>query len=412
MPPSTVFSYWRRDHRRSTAPPVSLPVPTSELKTTTDSPISRPQLPTIPDTPTLTPPFVDSQTLDVPSWNDSQCNDASKLNVNSAAALLPSSASLAIPSPLAERENRPHSSPEHEPESGLTSQLNTSQLSVSGLRPEQGDGESSSKPNSPFRLSFGKGLWNLQAPPTEPQRRSPTAGPGPSQFRLKTSPEDSPAEKTFVPPRDLRMETLTMPRVGDRDVSTEPSHPKSGKARLHLLNPMALLARRRSSQMGSSRVDDAKISTPDMIPAIPDDYDPRIRGNIVHDFSAPRPRRNVSWNTAVPPDGITSVNAQENRWNDQTKRHSDHSPVFKEHFEDDQKVLQVENKGYLQSSLLTNPTQHGYEKSIPVFARKLPSYAPDHPPRDCGAECISNSRSPCRLASGTARRSLYKYSAH
>lgn len=171
-----------------------------------------------------------------------------------------------------------------------------------------------------------------------------------------------------------------MPRVGDRDVSTEPSHPKSGKARLHLLNPMALLARRRSSQMGSSRVDDAKISTPDLIPAIPDDYDPRIRGNIVHDFSAPRPRRNVSWNTAVPPDGITSVNAQENRWNDQTKRHSDHSPVFKEHFEDDQKVLQVENKGYLQSSLLTNPTQYGYEKSIPVFARKLPSYVPDHPP--------------------------------
>lgn len=177
------------------------------------------------------------------------------------------------------------------------------------------------------------------------------------------------------------METLiTMPRVGDRDVSTEHSHPKSGKARLHLLNPMTLLARRRSSQMGSSRVDDAKISTPDLIPAIPDDYDPRIRGNIVHDFSAPRPRRNVSWNTAVPPDGIISVNAQENQWNDQTKRHSDHSPVFTEHFEDDQKVLQVENKGYLQSSLLTNPTQHGYEKSIPVFARKLPSYAPDQPP--------------------------------
>lgn len=173
------------------------------------------------------------------------------------------------------------------------------------------------------------------------------------------------------------MEAPNTRRVTERDVSTENSHHKSGKAMLHLLNPMSLLARRRSSQIGSSRVDDAKISTPDLIPAIPDDYDPRIRGNIVHDFSAPRPRRNVSFNTAVPPDGSSSLNARENRWNDQTKRHSDHSPVFKEHFEDDQKVLQVENKGYLQSSLLTKPTQHGYERSIPVFARNLPSYLSD-----------------------------------
>lgn len=181
------------------------------------------------------------------------------------------------------------------------------------------------------------------------------------------------------------MEVSTVRRPVDRDVSTENSH-KSGKAMLHLLNPMSLLARRRSSQIGSSRVDDAKISAPNSIPAIPDDYDPRIRGNIVHDFSAPRPRRNVSFNTA---DGSGSSNTQEHRWNDQPKRHSEYSPVFKEHFEDDRKVLQVENKGYLQSSLLTNPTQHGYEKSIPVFARKLPSYLPDQ-----SAETVEQSISP------------------
>lgn len=177
-------------------------------------------------------------------------------------------------------------------------------------------------------------------------------------------------------------------RMADRDVSSEHAHHKSGKAMLHLLNPMSLLARRRSSQMGNSRVDNAKKNTPNLIPAIPDDYDPRIRGNIVHDFSAPRPRRNVSGTPAPPPDGSKS-NGQEasplqttgqsltSRWNDQTKRHSDHSPVFKEHFEDDQNVLQVENKGYLQSPLLTKPAQPGHEKSIPVFARKLPSHLPD-----------------------------------
>jgi hypothetical protein len=63
--------------------------------------------------------------------------------------------------------------------------------------------------------------------------------------------------------------------------------------------------------------------------------------------------------------------------------------VFTEHFEDDRKVLQVENKGYLQSSLLTHPTQDGYEKSIPVFARKLPSYLPDQSP-----ETVEQSISP------------------
>lgn len=186
------------------------------------------------------------------------------------------------------------------------------------------------------------------------------------------------------------MEVSTTRRPVDRDVSTENSH-KSGKAMLHLLNPMSLLARRRSSQIGSSRVDDTKISAPNSIPAIPDDYDPRIRGNIVHDFSAPRPRRNVSFNnTAVPPDdGNGSSNTPEHRWNDQPKRHSEYSPVFKEHFEDDRKVLQVENKGYLQSSLLTNPIQHGYEKSIPVFARNLPSHLPDQSP-----ETVEQSISP------------------
>ncbi|KAJ5679496.1 hypothetical protein N7462_007740 [Penicillium macrosclerotiorum] len=166
----------------------------------------------------------------------------------------------------------------------------------------------------------------------------------------------------------------------------EHTHHKSGKAMLHLLNPMSLLARRRSSQMSNSRTDEVKISAPSLIPAIPDDYDPRIRGSIVHDFSAPRPRRIVSGNTTALPDPST-YNAQEpqlytssqsaaNRWNDQTKRYSDHSPVFKEHFEDDQHALQVENKGYLQSTLLTNPTQHGYGNSVPAFARKLPASLP------------------------------------
>jgi hypothetical protein len=183
--------------------------------------------------------------------------------------------------------------------------------------------------------------------------------------------------------KDLKVDGSTVARrTGDRDMSVEQTHHKSGKAMLHLLNPMSLLARRRSSQLLSSRAEDVKIKNRN-VPAMPDDYDPRIRGNIVHDFSAPRPRRNAS---ATAQD--TNVNTQDTsppqlpnqsqgaRWNDQTKRHSDHSPVFKEHFED-QNVLRVESKGYLQSSLLTGQSQPNLDNSLPVFARNLPSHLPE-----------------------------------
>ena len=63
---------------------------------------------------------------------------------------------------------------------------------------------------------------------------------------------------------------------------------KPGKTVLNLLNPRLLLARRRPSfeTVVSRRSTD--VMNPGLVPALPEDYDPRIRGNIVHDFSAPR----------------------------------------------------------------------------------------------------------------------------
>lgn len=403
MPPSTVFSYWRRDHRRSTAPPISSPASSPGPRGPTDSPLSTPpQLPQIPDTPVLTTPFDEQPSYDAPPWTDSPLdNDASKPTFNSSVAPLSSSVSLAVPHPSVDKDNRPYSSPgdqipggpDPEPEVISASQPNPSQpLPSPGIQRTEGDGESNSKPNSPFRLSFGgKGFKNLQTPPGETQKRSPTAGPGTNHLRMAPSPEDLPVDKAFVPPRDLKSENAIIRRTGEREVLMNETHHKSGKAMLHLLNPMSLLARRRSSQIGTSRVDEPKHKSSNLVPAIPDDYDPRIRGSIVHDFSAPRPRRNVSGTPSVGPDGTghsaqdaspsqSSLQSPANRLSDQTKKHGDHSPVFKEHFEDDQNVLQVENKGYLQSSLLTNPTQPGYEKSLPPFARNLPSRLPDQSP--------------------------------
>lgn len=65
------------------------------------------------------------------------------------------------------------------------------------------------------------------------------------------------------------------------------------KSRLNLLNPMSLLARRRSSQYQN---DQSNLSINTMhVPALPDNFDPSIRGTITHDFSAPRTRRNHSY---------------------------------------------------------------------------------------------------------------------
>ncbi|KAI9682688.1 MAG: hypothetical protein M1829_006675 [Trizodia sp. TS-e1964] len=73
---------------------------------------------------------------------------------------------------------------------------------------------------------------------------------------------------------------------------TPSSHSKFGRSKLNLLNPMSLLARRRTSpspNLLSHSTLDKGIIMPSL--DFPDDYDPRIRGKGVHDFSAPRTRR-------------------------------------------------------------------------------------------------------------------------
>ncbi|CAG8146021.1 unnamed protein product [Penicillium salamii] len=371
MAPSTVFSYWRRDHRRSSASPATLAASPSS-KGTNGGPISSPpQIPEILDTPTLATTFNGRPSHDEHSSIESPLEiDASKLNISSSAAPLSSSLTLAVPSPTYEKDTRPHSSPGDCEGEHSTSESKNPQPSSTGLRADQGDGESSNyKQSSPFRRSFGK------------QKRSPTAAAGSGHFRFKTSPEDSPADTQSMP-KDFKIESTSggPKRSGERDVPGEQPHHKSGKAMLHLLNPMSLLARRRSAQVVSTRAQDLKITNRN-VPAMPDDYDPRIRGKIVHDFSAPRPRRNVSATQSdttaqYASPGQIPGHPNGSRWNDHSKPHSDRSPVFKEHFED-QNVLQVENKGYLQSSLLTTQSQPGHDQPLPVFARNLPSHLPE-----------------------------------
>ncbi|KAF1967077.1 hypothetical protein BU23DRAFT_559631 [Bimuria novae-zelandiae CBS 107.79] len=104
--------------------------------------------------------------------------------------------------------------------------------------------------------------------------------------------------------------------------------PKSGKSRLR--NPMSLLLRRRSGQPLEALHDESLVTqrSPSIVPPIPDNYDPSIRGRIVHDFSAPRPNRNFSYSNAY---GDEPQRAEPSP----AKIEREHTPVFTEHFDDD-----------------------------------------------------------------------------
>jgi hypothetical protein len=161
------------------------------------------------------------------------------------------------------------------------------------------------------------------------------------------------------------------------------------KSRLNLLNPMSLLARRRSSQ---NQNEATNLSVHTMhVPALPDNFDPSIRGTITHDFSAPRTRRNHSYGgdgslpdsgrrdflspgyqpgerltPKLPPSGPTPT----------------HSPMFKEHFQDDRQNLRPADTGYLHNMAMQSNSNEDLEASMPAFARKLPTRIPQQPTED------------------------------
>ncbi|KAL4867006.1 hypothetical protein BDV12DRAFT_172019, partial [Aspergillus spectabilis] len=400
MPPSTVFSYWRR--RSNAAPHVSQPT----LKTS-----SPPQLPLIADSTTLASTFDEKYTIAEGSTSQAPTDylpnfDGGTAPVPVSTIEPPSSLSATLtvaPSPSGDH-TRPRSSlDEHDRQlSTITPQSDNSRPSLLSATPDQTN-EGSHKPSSPYPASSGKGLLNPQVVDGHQQRStSPIMAPT-GHRRFRTSPDVSPGDKLSASQREHRFEGPTSRRPADREVQpilAEPISQKSGKTMLHLLNPMSLLAKRRAHQMAGSRAEDVNKGTRNLVPAIPDDYDPRIRGNIVHDFSAPRPRRQLSNApapaheqspkpgpaSASPHDYIgndTNVRPQDSKiafspLAEQGRKHSDHSPVFKEHFEDDKRALQVENKAYLQSSLLTDNSNRDRDPhAIPVFARKLPSSITD-----------------------------------
>ncbi|KAL8643084.1 MAG: hypothetical protein Q9228_000323 [Teloschistes exilis] len=177
---------------------------------------------------------------------------------------------------------------------------------------------------------------------------------------------------------------------------------RQSKTKFNLLNPMSLLARRRSHQgvaEANSEKAQYKHAFPP-VPEIPDDFDPRIRGNVVHDFSAPRPGSNTSssrvrdsdrqreailYHSRRPSPIPTTSSADDDS---PSSGERDHTPQFKEHFDDDLDPLQdgpaKQGMSAFMYHVSLNQSQSEPHRSVlPPFARHLPSTittAPNTPP--------------------------------
>lgn len=142
---------------------------------------------------------------------------------------------------------------------------------------------------------------------------------------------------------------------------------------------MSLLLRRRSVQPLEALHDDALVTqrSPSVVPPIPDDYDPSIRGRIVHDFSVPRLNRNFSYNNAY---GDEPQRTQPSP----PKLERQHTPVFTEHFDDDTsyeqtqaaiRAEQLANKDFLKrNSYIPEPPGRSPPPPPPQEFAKRKSY--------------------------------------
>ncbi|MCJ1401250.1 hypothetical protein MMC11_004462 [Xylographa trunciseda] len=199
--------------------------------------------------------------------------------------------------------------------------------------------------------------------------------------------------------------TSSHPQLPPIAVTIQTRH---GRPKLNLLNPMSILSRRRSAQT-IVQVNDNSYSatrhTSSNGSRLPDDYDPRIRGNVVHDFSAPRSRpyvdsRDRGWAERKPspygrsedavssdsakwPEGhsgswpLPSVQSPAGESVQSTERQ--HTPVFKEQFEDEMEPwrFDIEDRrnqhttGLLERMVEEEP-RDGHSP-LPPFARNFPS---------------------------------------
>jgi hypothetical protein len=192
---------------------------------------------------------------------------------------------------------------------------------------------------------------------------------------------------------------------------------RNGKTKLHLLNPMSLLMRRRNAQPLEHLAEESLITH---TVSLPDNYDPSIRGKVVHDFSAPRaPRNYSSQSSSVKAEGTDSRPSSSRDGRDTSKRRSadphrherEHSAtVFKEHFEEETdktkndyaiRAETLANKDFIARNSFPPPGEEA-PAVLPPFARTAKTVykpqdtvappvrlGPPVPPKDTGTSSSS-----------------------
>lgn len=217
----------------------------------------------------------------------------------------------------------------------------------------------------------------------------PPGRPLPNKDSGKASFLPPPTRQPPPPPsKSTYIQSIPQRQAPPPPVTTHPQVPPAttqrghGKTKLNLLNPMSLLARRLTSQ----NVEEAH-SQNQNTPPIPDDFDPRIRGKVVHDFSAPRPERPQSSNEnqdtslaklkAVAPNRNSASNQEEESPSSTEK---EHMPVFKENFDDDVEPWSSDmnspakrRSSAFMYQVSLQASQQPSQSSLPAFARNLPS---------------------------------------
>ncbi|KAK3686376.1 hypothetical protein LTR37_019886 [Vermiconidia calcicola] len=219
--------------------------------------------------------------------------------------------------------------------------------------------------------------------------------------------------------------TSSLPRTDTFPLLSRPdARPaeKSERRKTRLLNPMTLLARRRSGQdeeaQNAEKAAQAALQRQKNVAAVgvsrlPEDFDPRIKGKVVHDFSAPRgARRNLSYNDAesqqwdslrlqsansapfIPAlqeeEGSSGMrqSSHGNKPSDAGSKRSMRTGFFMEHFNDNNNASdsaantgrihaeRLENKNFLQrASHLSTVSQESI--ALPPFARRSQTFDPN-----------------------------------
>lgn len=210
-----------------------------------------------------------------------------------------------------------------------------------------------------------------------------------SPMNVSTTPQSAQhyTQQTSPMPMNYDLSPVTT-RQTPPSATSQNNAPKSGKPRLNLRNPMSLLMRRRSGQHIEQLSEDSLMTHKGpFVPAmkLPDNYDPSIRGKKVHDFSAPRPNRTVSYDASQHQNSQFSHDQSRQATDDSPPRTDRaHTPVFTEHFNDDGEMQDSEaavraetlaNKDFLKRVSIPPPER--ITPPLPVFARRSLQVPPE-----------------------------------